>query len=120
MKRIIGKQVLLAYPDFSKEFVIHTDASRTQLRAVISQDGTPIAFYSLRGLKPEQTRYTTTERATQYCRDSQGVSKHLARPSDCGSHQSQEPHLQELQHRTSYAMATPSGGIWSGATLHQR
>jgi Reverse transcriptase (RNA-dependent DNA polymerase)/RNase H-like domain found in reverse transcriptase len=29
MKRIIGKQVLLAYPDFSKEFVIHTDASHT-------------------------------------------------------------------------------------------
>jgi RNase H-like domain found in reverse transcriptase len=61
MKRIIGKQVLLAYPDFSKEFVIHTDVSHTQLGAVISQEGKPIAFYS-RKLKPEQTRYTTTER----------------------------------------------------------
>jgi transposase InsO family protein len=61
MKRIIGKEVLLAYPDFDKEFVIHTDASHYQLGAVISQDGKPIAFYS-RKLKPEQTRYTTTER----------------------------------------------------------
>ncbi len=61
MKRIIAKETLLAYPDFSKPFVIHTDASHTQLGAVISQDGKPIAFYS-RKLKPEQTRYTTTER----------------------------------------------------------
>ena len=61
MKKIISKEVLLAYPDFNEEFVIHTDASHTQLGAVISQRGKPIAFYS-RKLKPEQTRYTTTER----------------------------------------------------------
>ena len=61
MKQIIAKETMLAYPDFSKEFVIHTDASHSQLGAVISQDNRPIAFYS-RKLKPEQTRYTTTER----------------------------------------------------------
>lgn len=61
MKRAISRDVLLAYPDFSKEFVIHTDASHLQLGAVISQDGKPIAFYS-RKLNPAQTRYTTTER----------------------------------------------------------
>jgi hypothetical protein len=61
MKRIISKGVLLAYPDFNKPFIIHTDASHTQLGAVISQNARPIAFYS-RKLKPEQTRYTTTER----------------------------------------------------------
>jgi transposase InsO family protein len=61
MKKIISKEVLLAYPDFTKPFVIHTDASHTQLGAVISQDNKPIAFYS-RKLNPAQTRYTTTER----------------------------------------------------------
>jgi RNase H-like domain found in reverse transcriptase len=61
MKRVISKETLLAYPDFDKPFVIHTDASHTQLGAVISQDNKPITFYS-RKLKPEQTRYTTTER----------------------------------------------------------
>ena len=61
MKKIISKETLLAYPDFNDEFVIHTDASDTQLGAVISQKGKPIAFYS-RKLKPEQTRYTTTEK----------------------------------------------------------
>ena len=61
MKKIISKEVLLTYPNFNEEFVIHTDASHTQLGAVISQKKGPIAFYS-RKLKPEQTRYTTTER----------------------------------------------------------
>ena len=60
-KRIISKEAMLAYPDFSKPFVIHTDASHYQLGAVISQDGKPIAFYS-RKLNAAQTRYTTTER----------------------------------------------------------
>jgi hypothetical protein len=61
MKRIISRETLLAYPDFNKPFIIHTDASHTQLGAVISQDNKPIAFYS-RKLNPTQTRYTVTER----------------------------------------------------------
>jgi hypothetical protein len=60
-KRIIAREVMLAYPDFSKPFEIHTDASHFQLGAVISQEGKPIAFYS-RKLNDAQTRYTTTER----------------------------------------------------------
>ena len=61
MKKIIAKHILLAYPDFSQPFHVHTDASKLQLGAVISQNGKPIAFYS-RKLNPAQTRYTTTER----------------------------------------------------------
>ena len=60
-KKIIAREVMLSYPDFSKPFEIHTDASHYQLGAVISQDGKPIAFYS-RKLNDAQTRYTTTER----------------------------------------------------------
>jgi hypothetical protein len=60
-KQIVSREVMLAFPDFSKPFDIHTDASHTQLGAVISQAGRPIAFYS-RKLNPAQTRYTTTER----------------------------------------------------------
>ena len=60
-KKIIAREVMLAYPDFSKPFQIHTDASHYQLGAVISQDGKPIAFHS-RKLNPAQTRCTTTER----------------------------------------------------------
>ncbi len=60
-KRIMAKETILAYPDFSKKFTIHTDASHYQLGGVISQEGKPIAFYS-RKLNDAQTRYTTTER----------------------------------------------------------
>ena len=61
MKKLIAQETLLAFPDFSKPFEIHTDASKVQLGACISQEGKPIAFYS-RKLNPAQTRYTTTER----------------------------------------------------------
>ena len=61
MKLLIAKETLLTYPDFNKTFEIHTDASKVQLGACISQDGKPIAFYS-RKLADAQTRYTTTER----------------------------------------------------------
>lgn len=61
MKSIIGKTTLLTYPDFTKPFDIHTDASHLQIGAVISQNNRPIAFYT-RKLNPAQTRYTTTER----------------------------------------------------------
>ena len=61
IKKIVGRDVLLSYPDFTKEFVIHTDASKAQLGGVISQSGKPIAFYS-RKLTPAQINYTTTER----------------------------------------------------------
>jgi transposase InsO family protein len=60
IKRVLSTETLLAYPQFDKPFVIHTDASDTQLGAVISQDKKPIAFYS-RKLSPTQKRYTTTE-----------------------------------------------------------
>ena len=44
----INKQTLLNYPNLSKEFKIHTDASDKQLGAVIDQDGKPVIFYSRR------------------------------------------------------------------------
>jgi RNase H-like domain found in reverse transcriptase/Reverse transcriptase (RNA-dependent DNA polymerase)/Integrase zinc binding domain len=61
IKRIIAKNVLLSHPDFNKPFEIHTDASKYQLGAVISQEAKPIAFYS-RKLSKTQLNYTTTER----------------------------------------------------------
>jgi RNase H-like domain found in reverse transcriptase/Reverse transcriptase (RNA-dependent DNA polymerase)/Integrase zinc binding domain/Retroviral aspartyl protease len=61
MKKIVSRETLLTYPNFSLPFDIYTDASHTQLGAVICQQNKPIAFYS-RKLNPAQTRYTTTER----------------------------------------------------------
>ena len=45
IKNTVGRDVLLSYPNFTENFTIHTDASKTQLGGVISQNGKPIAFY---------------------------------------------------------------------------
>ncbi len=44
----IAKEIVSAYPDFLKPFEIYTDASSTQLGAVITQDNRPIAFFSIK------------------------------------------------------------------------
>ena len=47
IKRVIGREVFLSYPDFNDPFEIHNDASKLQIGAVIPQKGKPIAFYSI-------------------------------------------------------------------------
>jgi hypothetical protein len=63
IKKVIGTEVLLYYPDFNKPVFFHldTDASDHQLGAVIMQDNMPIDFYSKK-LNTAQKWYTTTER----------------------------------------------------------
>jgi hypothetical protein len=61
VKRVIGREVSLAHPDFNAPFQIHTDASKTQIGAVMSQNGKPIAFYS-RKMNSAQQNYTVTEK----------------------------------------------------------
>ncbi len=46
IKATIAKEVVLAYPDFTKPFKIYTNASTTQLGEVITQGNRPIAFFS--------------------------------------------------------------------------
>jgi hypothetical protein len=52
----IAKETVLAYPDFSKPFEIYTDASLTQLGAVITRDNRQIAFFG-RKLSKMQQKY---------------------------------------------------------------
>jgi hypothetical protein len=56
----VAKKVVLAYLDFLKPFEIYTDASATQLGAVIAQDNKPIAFFS-RKLSNTQQKYSVTK-----------------------------------------------------------
>ena len=58
---MIRREILKGYPDFNAPFEIHTDASKLQLGAVISQKGKPIAFYSQK-MNISQQNYTTTEK----------------------------------------------------------
>ncbi len=60
IKVTIAKDVVLAYPDYSKVFEIYKDASSKQLGAVITQDNRPIAFFSQRKLSNTQHKYSVT------------------------------------------------------------
>ena len=60
IKTMIARDIVLAYPDFTKKFVIYTDASKRQLGAVITQDNRPLAFFG-RKLNGAQQKYNITE-----------------------------------------------------------
>jgi hypothetical protein len=60
VKAAIAKDVVLAYPDYSKVFEIYIDASSKQLGAVISQDNRLIAFLSWK-LSNAQCKYSVTK-----------------------------------------------------------
>ena len=57
VKATIAKEVVLAYPDFSKVFEVFTDASTKQLGSVITQENRPIAVFS-RKLSETQQKYS--------------------------------------------------------------
>jgi hypothetical protein len=60
VKATIAKDVVLAYPDYSKVFEIYTDASSKQLGTVITQDNRPIMFFS-RKLSDMRGKYSVTK-----------------------------------------------------------
>ena len=88
IKAAIAKETVLAYPDFLKPFEIYTDASSTQLGAVITQDNRPIAFFS-RKLSKMQQKYSITEAIVEMLKEFKGMmwgAKHY------GLHRSQKSH----------------------------
>lgn len=65
LKKKLTEHPILIYPNFSKTFLLTTDASNGALGAVLSQDidgkDLPIAYAS-RSLSPTERHYNTTER----------------------------------------------------------
>jgi hypothetical protein len=59
VKATIVREVILAYPDFSKVFEIYTNASSKQLGALITQLNRSIAFFSWK-LSTAQRKYSVT------------------------------------------------------------
>ena len=61
LKRAITREPVLALPDHSKSYEIHTDASDFAIGGVLMQAGHPIAFES-RKLNDAERRYTVQEK----------------------------------------------------------
>jgi hypothetical protein len=60
VKAAIAKETILAYPYCSKPFKIYTFTSATQLRAMIAQENSPIAFFSRKQSEMQQ-KYSVTK-----------------------------------------------------------
>jgi hypothetical protein len=72
VKITVAKEVVLAYPDFTKPFEIYTDTSRTQLGAVITQGNRPIVFFS-RTFRNTIQIQCYQNRTSSHSRNSEGV-----------------------------------------------
>jgi len=54
LKEVLMSTHVLVHPDFSKQFVLQTDASSTAIGAVLSQEDRPVAYASRRMTKAER------------------------------------------------------------------
>ena len=45
INKIVSRDILLSYPNFSEEFIIHACAIKIQLKRVIRKNGKPVSFY---------------------------------------------------------------------------
>ena len=57
----MAADVLCAYPDHNKPFVIYTNASDLQMGAIITQEKKPVAYWSQK-FNDAQQNYTTMEK----------------------------------------------------------
>ncbi|KAK3004090.1 hypothetical protein RJ639_017890 [Escallonia herrerae] len=77
MKQAMSEDPVLALPDVSKSFEVHTDASDFALGGVLMQEGHPVAYES-RKLNEAERRYTTHEKELLACGTTPAVSHFLS------------------------------------------
>ena len=73
IKRVIGREVFLAYPDFNDPFETHTNASKLQIGAVIYKKGQAYCFLFTKDEQRPRKIYHKLERTPLQSCISQGV-----------------------------------------------
>ena len=63
IKKVVAREVLLAYPRFDQPFIIYTDASKYQLGSVITQNNRTLEFYSRKFNSAERRKRCSGGRA---------------------------------------------------------
>jgi hypothetical protein len=61
LKQAMSTTPVLAFPNFSKEFIVETDACETGIGVVLSQEGHPITYFS-KGLSTNNQKLSTYEK----------------------------------------------------------
>jgi hypothetical protein len=61
LKQAMSTTPVLAFPDFSKVFIVETDACEIGIGAILSQEGHPIAYFS-KGLSSNNQKLSTYEK----------------------------------------------------------
>lgn len=62
IKKSLCSTDVLAFPDFAREFMVHTDASKHSLGAVLSNANTRPVHFASRTMKPAELNYSTIEK----------------------------------------------------------
>ena len=62
MTKVVSKEVMLSFPDYTKRFQLYTDASNYQLDVVLKQDDKTLAFFSKKLNAAAQRNYGVGEK----------------------------------------------------------
>ena len=84
IKAIIARDVMHSYPCFSKEFIIHTDASDVQSGGVIRQDNKPHRDVII--VRSIEKLHSNGKIIIVHCWIPQGVKKYAVRTKNCHLH----------------------------------
>lgn len=112
LKQLLSESPILALPDFSKPFVVETDASGTGIGAILSQGSHPIAYYSPQ-LSPRLQQSSTYQREMYAI--TQAVSKW--RQYLLGNRFTIITDQQSLKSITSQVIQTPDQQKWLGKLI---
>ena len=61
VKAMVAQDTMLTHPNYKEPFVVHIDASKLQIRGVVSQDKRPLGYISIK-CNAVQYDYTMTEK----------------------------------------------------------